>query len=459
MTKHRIGAWAVLTACMLLGAAAPVQASASEVVAGEVTGDGTHLRAGSAGATYAFPGGTTVEFSAGAEFVIGPSMPLQLGPSGSVPSRTFLMRAGRARVSVPRGATAVRIQVQTGVATIQHYGTTVVGARSGRMLLSAESGRTLFSQGNGWRELAVGTRKLFSREHPDGEAIEVLPAVELEAPRPQLVLGGDHAGQRVSWDPVPGAVRYEVQLWLAGSRVYTEQLVATNFTPKLRVGQYELRVTALDGWGLPGAPHPPIQLRAVGIELPRGASMRWDGRIALFPGQKVRLGGVSGMQVTYGKLSRFFGEAPQEMGLSAGRAVYVRLREKEGAPELAFELIPNEVAADVQIGPSGATWPKDRLVVAVKLADPAGLSEKYQPVPVVTVDGRRLKLRFQRKGDRMWAYIPRPGFRGKDHGGPWVVRAEVRDPGGRTLGRDFLEVAPSTKQQRRTASSGKRSAF
>ncbi|MCA9639273.1 MAG: hypothetical protein KC492_01230, partial [Myxococcales bacterium] len=437
---------------MLLGAAAPTQAAEPDVVAGEITRDGTHLRAGSAGATYAFPGGTSVEFSAGAEFILGPAMPLQLGPSGSVPSRTFLMRSGRASVRVPRGATAVRIQVQTGVATIQHYGNAVVGARSGRMLLSAQTGRTLFSQGNGWRELAVGARKVFSREQPAGQAVAVLSAVKLEAPRPQLVLSGEHSGQRVSWEPVAGAVGYDVQLWQAGKRVYEEQVSATQFTPKLRVGQYELRVTALDAWGLPGAPHPPIQLRAIGAQLPQGASMRWDGRIALFPGQKVRLAGVNGMQVTYGKLSRFFGEAPDEMGLSAGRAVYVRLREKEGAPELAFELIPNEVSADVQIGPSGATWPKDRLVVAVKLADPAGLSEKYHPVPIVTVDGRRLKLRFKRKGDRMWAYIPRPGFRGKDHGGPWVVRAEVRDPGGRTLGRDFLEVAPSAKKTRRTAS-------
>lgn len=460
MAKQRFRAWATLSALLLIGAAAPGQAAESDVVAGAVARDGTHLRAGGAGATYAFPGGTSVEFSPGAEFQIGPSMPLQLGPGGAVPSRTFLMRTGRAEVRVRRGGTAVRVQVQTGVATIVHYGRATVAARSGRMLLHSDSGRTLFAHGKAWRELQAGARKVFSREHPEGESIAVLPAVSLEPPRPQLLVGEEHAGQRVSWAAVPGATAYRVELLRDGRSIHVEQLKDTRFKPRLTVGQYELRVTALDSWGLPGASHPPLQLRAIGIELPQSASRRWDGRIALFPGQQVRLKGAEGMQVTYGKESTFFGEAPDRMGLSAGRAVYVRLREKAGAPELAFELIPNEVSADVRIGPSGATWPEDRLVVAVKLADPAGLSEKYRPLPIVTIDGRRLKLRFERKGDRMWAYIPRPGFRGKDHGGPWVVRAEVRDPGGRTLGRDFLEVAPTPrKKQKRSVSMRKRTAF
>ncbi|MCA9628232.1 MAG: hypothetical protein KC766_11225 [Myxococcales bacterium] len=460
MAKQRVRAWAVLAAAMLVGTATSTEAAEPDVVAGEVLREGPRLRAGSSGATYAFPGGTSVEFSPGAEFQLGPTMPLQLGPSGSVPSRTFLMRSGLAEVRVRRGGTAVRVQVQAGVATIVHYGSSTVAARSGRMLLAARSGRTLFSHGKAWRELPAGSRKVFSHEHPDGQKVEALAAVSVSSPRPQLLTGSARSGQKVTWQAVPGAERYRVELWRDGRLLQQEETVETSFRPRLQVGQYELRVSALDAWGLPGAPHPPIPLRAIGVRLPTGASLRWDGRIALFPGQKIELRGHEGMQVTYGRLSTFFGDAPARMGLSAGRAVYVRLREHEGAQELAFELIPNEVSADVRIGPSSATWPADRLLVSVKLRDPAGLSEKYRPVPVVSVDGRRLKLRFQRKGDRMWAYIPRPGFRGKDHGGPWVVRAEVRDPGGRTLGRDFLEVAPSTKKrERRAASAGKRSAF
>ncbi|MBM4361932.1 MAG: hypothetical protein FJ104_04575, partial [Deltaproteobacteria bacterium] len=130
------------------------------------------------------------------------------------------------------------------------------------------------------------------------------------------------------------------------------------------------------------------------------------------------------------------------LGLARGGSTLVRLRAAGGKRELRVALEPKTLHADVALGPRRATWPADRVTLDVALRDERRgrtLPESVQVDTTVTVNLEPVKVEFHREGARLRAAVPLPAT-----GGPWVVRAEVRDSAGELLGRDVLDVVPST---------------
>jgi hypothetical protein len=105
---------------------------------------------------------------------------------------------------------------------------------------------------------------------------------------------------------------------------------------------------------------------------------------------------------------------------------------------LAFTLERRSLVAEVDMSPRTARWPQDPVRIAITLSDRKGriAVDTFEPAMKVTVNNQLITPEFTRTGAKFSAQVPpRPG------NGPWVVRVEVLDKEGNSLGRDFLEVA------------------
>jgi len=298
--------------------------------------------------------------------------------------------------------------------------------------------------GNDWKALKQGFARTLAPEDPSA-----VPRPILAAPMPAFDRGlvfvhdADTGSANASWRAVKDAKSYDVRVSRAeGARttVVSRELVTVASTGlrALSPGTYSIVVTAIDKSGLLGTPSEAKVIRVAGLEMPEGATVGQDGAIVLAREQRVRLLASSGLEVSYGT-SQIFAPAPSTLGLAHNESVVARVRAPGTADETIIRLEPRGLRARVQVGPRTASWPRDSVVVAVELYDDSGRPIPEGSVtPTVTVNLERVKLYWQRSVRAMRATIPPSAS-----GGPWVVRAEVRDGRGELLGRDFLEVAKS----------------
>jgi hypothetical protein len=140
--------------------------------------------------------------------------------------------------------------------------------------------------------------------------------------------------------------------------------------------------------------------------------------------------------MTYSKLS--YMPAQGRIGINRNQPATIFLRPHGATEDLPIRFVPRSVRARIEIGPRRATWPKDPIVIKVRLEDPSG-----QPVPEsidmrakVSVGLEQKNVTFKHVGRALTASLP-----AQSGTGPWVVRVEVNDQFGYPLGRDFLEVS------------------
>jgi hypothetical protein len=287
------------------------------------------------------------------------------------------------------------------------------------------------AQGDDWRPLAAGLKRAFG----PGETGAAEPLVAVPAPRlsRSVALAGGSAA-RVEWAPVNGAERYRVRV---GALRLVETRTTTSELEGLPPGSHAIEVSAVDRHGVPSAVVSAGTLRVVGIELPPGAA-RSGGVIRLHRGQRARLIGAEGLELSYGS-SPYFVAAPRSIGLPPRGGTAVRLRAPGSDEAARFRLDPIVVSASVSITPRLARWPDDAIRVRVtpRGAAPADIDT------VVSVDARPVRVTWKRDGRSLVALVPQAQSRG-----PWVVRVEVRGPRGEIIGRDFVEVAQGASDAR-----------
>jgi hypothetical protein len=116
------------------------------------------------------------------------------------------------------------------------------------------------------------------------------------------------------------------------------------------------------------------------------------------------------------------------------------LREPGSKEELAVQLEPRTVRANIAIGPRTARWPSDPLQVSVKLFDHRGkpVTDPLKTKPRVFVNVDPVDASWSHSGNTYTAKVaPASGS------GPWVVRVEVSDDFGDEVGRNFIELSAS----------------
>jgi hypothetical protein len=99
-------------------------------------------------------------------------------------------------------------------------------------------------------------------------------------------------------------------------------------------------------------------------------------------------------------------------------------------------LAPRTARARVEITPRRASWPKDEIDIRIALEDASGaVPSKLRMKPRVLLGLQPIGVKFVGDGARLHARVrPRSGS------GPWVLRVEVEDQFGVSLGRDFVEI-------------------
>jgi hypothetical protein len=413
------------------------------LVAGAVKPSAGISEAGSEGAEWMLPGGARIVASAGAELrVVGTPQRLQLGPNRDTPGYTVMLRTGTLRVTVPRdGRSAVVVAAPRKTNVLVTAGSASIVAVSDRVAVANTDGEMLLGVGSDpLRPLPVGMLREVDLGAGSFRPLAESPSA-FEAPPVAFAFENDATLGAFRWPAGAGVKGYRVEVRdekgrLVGSRVtQTPGVGAGAF--RLAPGKYTARLAGVDPSGLEAARPVERAVRVVGVGIPERAFVDADGAIHFHPGQSVALAHAEGVELTYGG-GNYFISAPRTLELMRAEPRLIRFRVAGSAAESKLWLLPREVRAHVEFGPAVPSWPKDALEIVVRVeepnAGPAGVPVEVHPRVLLGVDP--VKVAFVREGNLLRGVLPPQSGKG-----PWVVRVEVEDQAGTSLGRDFIEVA------------------
>jgi hypothetical protein len=395
------------------------------------------LRVGSTGAEWALPGGARLSADADSELrVIAVPQQLDLGGRRKVPSYTVMLKSGIVRAHVPPGgSTAVVVSAPRKISVLVAAGDASVVASSQVAIANSEGTTSFSSEGSPFHAVEPGVVEV-----PGGTKRQLIPSPVLSGV-PSVLLSYDKPAEldAMTWGAVPDAHGYRVELRDESTkrviaRTDTQSASLAKGLAALEPGTYSLRVAALDALGLESA-HPSVQpVRVIPVTLPPGAFVDAAGVVRFPPGVNIAFGRTDGVEMGFGHTGPFT-PVPHSLGLFRNQAFLLRLRATgaEGARELW--LMPRIVHARVQFGPRAPSWPGAPLEIDVRVDDESGGGDWLDVDPAVSVGVEPVPVTFTREGSRWHGVLPPQSGKG-----PWVVRVEVKDRSGMTVGRDFVEV-------------------
>ena len=414
---------------LVLGVAVPVPAG---------------FKAGDTGAEWALPGGARVKAEADAELrVLGVPQHLDLGGHRKVASYTVVLTSGVVRMSVPTdGATAVLVSAPHKTSVIVANGQASVAAGQQVAVANAEGSTSVAFEGSRFHALAPGHVEI-----PGLPKRPLLGAPALTDGPSVLLSYGEPAGlEALAWSAVPGARAYRVEVRDETSRVVAHAQTEATSLPSgftaLEPGAYSIRLAAVDASGFESA-HPVTRpLAVLGMSLPAGAFVDPQGVVRYAPGgATIAFAGSEAVEMGYGKADAF-APAPPSLGLFRTQPFLVRFRAAADGAAQELWLAPRTTHATIAFGPRVPSWPGTPLAIDVRVDGASGPDEVLEAEPSVMVGVEPVAVKFTRDGTRMHGVLPaRPGP------GPWVVRVEVKDKRGMSLGRDFVEIAQTESKR------------
>jgi len=455
--------WRIFSlSCVLWGSASvaraesPTEPPGAKVSAGQLLPDQKGFVAGPDGASLSLVEGAELRLAAGTHLRFGRTFKLQMGatPDTSIPTRVLMLDSGSMEAKLLAQHFALFVEAPRKLRSILLEGSLTSIASEPRSTAALAQGKALIALDDAWKwkRLAEGSAQIVSNVRPDGYQHALLSATQAPVLSRALMLSGsgDESSTLIAWPALPQAVGYEVQLRDAGGAVVRVEhpTEARIQFADLAPGGYQVTVRGVDESGIFGPSSPSVALNVIGLEIPKTASRGPNGSVRLQANQRVTLVGAEGLLVAYLGLDDFL-PAPKSIGLVARRPISLVLRHPASGETLRLDLEPLSVRAQVSFGSHPQSWPEEGLELAVRLVDDRGdpVPENFPITCQVTANIEPLSPTWERTGSVLRTRLAHPlGF------GPWIVRVDVLDENGASLGRDFAEVgyapAPSAHAQR-----------
>jgi hypothetical protein len=424
--------------------AAGVTPPGAKVTQGQMLLEDKAFVAGPLGATLVLVEGARLQLEPGTKLRFGRTfkLPMGPGPDSAIPTRVLMLDAGWMEATLTAEKFALFVEMPRKLRSLLLGGDMTAIAREERSTAAAATGKVLVALDDGWKwkRLAEGSMQIVSNVRPDGYRREILASGSSPVLSRSLMLSGggtDSSSTILAWPALPSAVGYEVQLRSGAALVRSERTKDPRLTlADIAPGQYQVTVRGVDDSGIYGAPSAPAALNVVGLDIPRTSSISPGGAVRLQANQRVTLIGAEGLEVAYLGLDEFL-PAPKSVGLVARRPISLVLRHPESGETVRLDLEPLTVRATIQFARHPHSWPNEGLEIAVKLSDEQGNSvpENFAVTTKVTVNIQPVEPTWERTGSVLRTRLDRP-----PGAGPWMVRVDVLDENGASLGMDFSEV-------------------
>jgi hypothetical protein len=387
--------------------------------------------------------GTVVELDANSAITVQPRVPLPTSVEGLGPfAYAAQLTSGRIDVDIDtkqRNASGVLIFGPRRTSVLARGGHVSMIVRSNGLVVGVYDGREAsVSIGSTWKHIAAGKMLVISAEAPQGLESKMPQApTHVGVDRPVLAMDGVTEPVCATWDPVPEVQRYLVSL--VNTETHAQKVLEAS-QPKvallgLEPGRYAMRVSSAVAAGLESTASEPAFVNVVGVQLPPGAFVS-QGKIYLESLQQLSLTNVDGLEATYDRASVYF-KASNRASLRGTQATTLHLRVPGSSERASLELLPRALHTQIDISPTLARWPRDKVVVKIQLPRMPSDAPEVKLVPSVTVNNQTVELEWVRSEQDLESVIPAP----PNYPGPWVLRVEVADQHGVTLGRNFLEIA------------------
>ncbi|MGO8992439.1 MAG: hypothetical protein ACLQVI_03865 [Polyangiaceae bacterium] len=343
----------------------------------------------------------------------------------------LVMLPGGRSVALWRGSGNVAIHGDD-VAVALYDGMAIAGSASKWRPLLPHTGVTL-------------TPKTVLGTHPAPAAPSWLAAAGTPPPF-AIVHGDERAVVGASWQPVPGAASYRVEVapnqGMSGPLTVSKTDSPTMKTDAVGPGSYYVRVRALSTEGLAGPPSDVMALRVARLTVPALAVSGPGGAVVLSENQAITLDDPRDIEVATGSDFDPNAEprwipASTELKLGGQPKRTLLIRHATSHVQTKILLVRRDLHAHITFNPPHPRWPDTPVDIVVKVEDPSGYLDPSRETLVfnVTVDLDKPSVSWNHNGDT-WTARVMPGA----PPGPWVVRVNVQDRTGAPVGAALLDV-------------------
>ncbi len=418
------------------------------VVSGDGTSSGGVFTASAAGAVFELPSRALLTVAPNSSLRIFP-LPqlLALSPGARTWTWSFALQSGRVDVELPKtGRNAVLAQMGklTAIATGGH---TAFRVDNNEAIASNMEGELRTLLNDHWQTVPLGWLSDLSKEDPNATAKAGLAGPALKGGQRMWFSPSETVAMHgFRWSTVAGAHHYDLRIRrLSDGKVIdtrsTQRAEWADLLTPVEPGKYGLTLRSVDARGIEGSWSPEAEVRVIGVVMPPGAYST-EQAIFLGVGQQVQFTNTAGLEMTYLGAGRYF-PAAQGATLYRGQTTVLGFRMPGALETATARLEPRAVYADVRIGPKRALWPRDPISIDIQLKSKTGaeIPTFLQVVPTVTLGTDPVDVNFEQNGNVLHAVLPP-----SDKPGPWVVRVDVADQYGVTLGHDFLEIAAQARK-------------
>jgi hypothetical protein len=434
----------------------PAAPPGAKVSAGQLLAEEKAFVAGPEGASLNLVEGAELRLAPGTHLRFGRTFKMAMGatPDSIIPTRVIMIDSGSMEAKLIAQHFALFVEMPRKLRSVLLEGSLTAIASEPCSTAALVQGKAVVALDDAWKwmRLPEGSAQIVSDVRPDGYRRSLLTATEAPVFSRSLILSGsgDEGSTLLAWPGLPQAVAYEVQLQASGAlpvRIEHTQEPRVQLAD-LAPGTYQVSVRGVDESGIFGPYSAAVALNVIGIEIPKTASRGPNGSVRLQANQRVNLIGAEGLLVAYLGLDDFL-PAPKSVGLVARRPISLVLRHPTSGETLRLDLEPLTVRAQVSFGRHPQSWPNEGLELAVKLLDDKGgtVPENFPVSCKVTVNIEPTAPTWERVGSVLRTRLERPLGPA-----PWMVRVDVQDENGASLGMDFVEVgyqaAPSAHAQR-----------